>query len=109
MPKQARLGDQAHVPADAHGCLGCPHPCTGPARTGSTDVLVNNKPAVRVTDQGVHSGCCGPNKWTATKGSATVIINGLKAHRLSDQTTHCGGMGTTIEGSEDVIVGGASA
>ncbi len=106
MPPQARLGDQAKVPADGHGCPGCMHCCIGPSIKGSTDVLVNNKPAVRVTDNGVHSGCCGPNTWIATKGSGTVIINGLKAHRLNDETTHCGGMGTTIEGSDNVITGG---
>jgi len=107
MPPQARLGDNAKVPADAHGCPGCPHMCIGPARNGSTDVLVNNRPAVRVTDNGVHAGCCGPNTWVATKGSTTVIINGLKAHRKTDMTTHCGGIGKTIVGSDNVIVGGA--
>ena len=69
-------------------------------------MLVNGRPAVRVTDKGIHSACCGPNSWVATQGSATVIFNNLQAHRKTDKTTHCGGMGNTIQGSADVIVGG---
>lgn len=106
MPPQARLGDQAQVPADSHGCPGCAHCCIGPAIRGSDNVLVNGRPAVRVTDNGVHSPCCGANTWIATQGSGTVFFNGLKAHRLGDETTHCGGKGKTVEGSENVIVGG---
>lgn len=105
MPPQGRLGDQAKVPADSHGCPGCAHTCIGPAKTGSTDVLVNGRPALRVTDTGVHSACCGPNTWQASAGAPGVLINSLKAHRLNDMTVHCGGQGTLIEGSDDVIVG----
>lgn len=72
---------------------------------GSPDVDVNNKPALRVTDSGVHSTCCGSNTWIAMKGSSTVLINNLPAHRLFDQDKHCGGMGFMIEASSDVFVG----
>ena len=106
MPPQARLGDHAKVPADSHGCPGCAHTCVGPAITGSPNVLVNSRPAVRVTDKGIHSACCGPNSWVATQGSTSVIFNNLQAHRKTDKTTHCGGMGKTIQGSANVIVGG---
>lgn len=106
MPPQGRLGDKSHTPADAHGCPACPHPATGPAVQGSPDVLVNNRPAVRVGDKGIHAVCCGPNMWTATKGSSTVLINNMPAHRKGDMDTHCGGVGQLIEGSEDVLVGG---
>jgi uncharacterized Zn-binding protein involved in type VI secretion len=105
MPPQARLGDKSNVPADAHGCPACPHPCIGPAIQGSPDVKVNGRPAVRVGDKGVHAACCGPNMWTAAKGSATVMINNKPAHRLGDQDTHCGGTGQMIEGSPNVITG----
>jgi uncharacterized Zn-binding protein involved in type VI secretion len=77
----------------------------GPAVTGSPDVLVNFKPALRVTDLGVHAACCGPNMWQATKGSATVVINNLAAHRLGDTDQHCGGVGQLVDGSADVITG----
>jgi uncharacterized Zn-binding protein involved in type VI secretion len=69
-------------------------------------VSVNNKQALRVTDPGIHSSCCGPETWNAKTGSSTVSINNLAAHRVNDQTTHCGGAGHLIEGSPNVFVGG---
>jgi uncharacterized Zn-binding protein involved in type VI secretion len=105
MPPQGRLGDKSHAPADAHGCVACPHPVIGPAIQGSPDVLVNNQPALRVGDKGIHAPCCGANMWTAVKGSATVFINNMPAHRMGDDDQHCGGMGKLIEGSSDVFVG----
>lgn len=106
MPPQCKLGDKSMVPADAHGCPACPHPCIGPAIVGSPTVYVNNMPALRVSDKGMHAACCGPNMWTATKGSGTVYINNLAAHRLGDDDQHCGGKGQMIEGSANVITGG---
>lgn len=108
MPPQGRLGDKASVPADAHGCPACPHPGIGPAVCGSEDTLVNSLPALRVDDTGIHAACCNLNTWTAKQGSATVFINNKAAHRMGDQTKHCGGTGQLIEGSPNVIVGGAS-
>ena len=106
MPEQSRLGDTSNVPVDAHGCPGCPHNCTGPAILGSPDVFVNGRPAIRVSDMGVHAVCCGPNIWFAKSGSSSVFINNLKAHRKGDSDQHCGGMGTMKEGSGNVITGG---
>lgn len=106
MPPQSRLGDKSLNPADAHGCPACPHPVQGPAIMGSPNVMVNNKPALRVGDQGIHAACCGPNMWVASVGSSTVLINSMPAHRLGDQDQHCGGIGKMIEGSSNVIVGG---
>jgi uncharacterized Zn-binding protein involved in type VI secretion len=106
MPPQGRVGDNAFVPADAHGCPACPHPATGPATKGSPDVLVNGMPALRLGDSGMHVACCGPNKWNAAKGSGSVYINNLPAHRLGDTTAHCGGVGNLIVGSPNVLVGG---
>jgi len=106
MPPQGRLGDKSFVPADAHGCVACPHPCTGPAIMGSPNVNVNSLPALRVGDPGIHAACCGPNTWKASAGSGTVFINNKAAHRLGDADQHCGGQGKLIEGSNNVIVGG---
>ncbi len=106
MPPVGRVGDNAFVPADAHGCPACPHPATGPATAGSPDVLVNGMPVLRVGDSGVHAACCGPNKWSAAKGSGTVFINNKPAFRLGDTTSHCGGVGNLIVGSPTVIIGG---
>lgn len=98
--------DKSNVPACAHGCPACPHPCIGPAILGSPDVFVNKKPALRVDDVGIHAACCGPNMWKATKGSGTVFINNKAAHRQGDQDKHCGGTGQLVEGSPTVITGG---
>lgn len=106
MPPQGRVSDLSQVPADAHGCPACPHPCIGPAVKGSPNVKVNKLPALRVTDTGVHAACCGPNTWTAEAGSSTVFINNLKAHRQGDADKHCGGSGKLIMGSPNVITGG---
>lgn len=106
MPGAGRLGDKANIPADAHGCVACPHPATGPAVSGSPDVMINNRPAVRVGDSGVHAVCCAGNTWKAQMGSNTVFINGKAAHRQNDMTQHCGGVGRLIEGSADVDIGG---
>ena len=61
---------------------------------------------MRLGDAGVHTACCGPNKWNAVMGSATVMINKRPAVRKGDMTVHCGGVGQTVQGSPDVIVGG---
>ncbi|HEU0031282.1 MAG TPA: PAAR domain-containing protein [Kofleriaceae bacterium] len=106
MPGQGRLGDKSKVPVDVHGCPACPHSCQGPAILGSFDTLVNNRPALRVDDVGVHMACCALNMWTAMTGSATVFINNKKAHRKDDMDRHCGGIGNLVEGSDNVIVGG---
>jgi len=106
MPEQARVTDIAKIPADVHGCTVCPHPCQGPAREGSPDVNVNNLPAMRVGDPGIHAACCGTNTWNAQAGSSKVMINGKPAHRKTDATKHCGGVGQMSTGSSDVITGG---
>ena len=106
MPEQCRLKDKSEVPADSHNCCTCAHKCIGPAIKGSPNVYVNNRPAIRVGDNGVHSSCCGDNTWIAEVGSEVVMINGQKAHRKGDADRHCGGMGKMVEGSEDVITGG---
>ncbi len=106
MPPQSRVGDLAMVPADAHGCPACPHPCTGPGVVGSPNTLVNGSSALRITDPGVHAACCGPNMWVVAMGSTTVTINDIAAARLGDMTAHCGGVGALVMGSANVIVGG---
>lgn len=106
MPGQGRVGDRSTIPADAHGCLGCPHPSVGPAVSGSPDVRCNGRPALRVGDPGVHSACCSSNTWTAQTGSTTVFINNRAAHRNGDADKHCGGIGKLVEGSHNVDVGG---
>lgn len=104
MPGAARVGDKSQCPADSHGCPGCAHSVVGPAVSGSPDVLINGKPAVRVGDSGIHAACCGPNTWTASQGSPDVFVNGKPIHRLGDVDQHCGGIGRMIEASPDVLI-----
>jgi len=106
MPSQGRLGDNSQSMADSHGCLACPHFCTGPAIAGSPNVNVNGKPALRAGDPGIHRACCGPNLWWALGGSGNVSINNKPAHRQGDAVKHCGSQGRLIGGSPDVFVGG---
>ena len=106
MPPQARVGDFAFVPADAHGCPACPHPVTGPGINGSPNILVNGLMPLRIGDPGVHAACCGPNSWNVMTGSSSVFYNDIPAARINDSTAHCGGIGYLIVGSPNVIVGG---
>ncbi len=106
-PPQARLTDLSQIPADAHGCPACPHPCIGPAIGGSPTVFVNSLPALRVApDPGVHAACCDGNFWQTKDGSSTVFINGKKAVRQGDATKHCGGTGKIVTASPNVFTGG---
>lgn len=106
MAAQGRLGDRASMPAEKHNCPGCPHPATGPAVSGSGNVFVNSRPALRLDDCGCHAACCGTNTWNAHAGSGTVHINGKPAHRADDQVKSCCGFGKLVEGSDNVNVGG---
>lgn len=102
-----RLGDRAQS-VHAHGCPACPHDVTGPAITGSPNVFVNDRPALRVGDQGVAAACCGSNLWRAAEGTSSVHINDRQAHRKGDRTVHCEtAYGRLIDGSPDVRFGPA--
>jgi uncharacterized Zn-binding protein involved in type VI secretion len=108
MQNAGRLGDRSRVPQDSHGAPCCDHEAIGPAVTGSKNVLINNRPALRVNDRGKHSSCCGPNTWVAVRGAPAVLINDKPAHRKGDADKHCGGMGEMIEGSANVLIGNVS-
>ena len=105
MPPACRIGDKAHCPRDSHGNTCCAHSVIGPAVSGSPDIIINGRPALRVGDRGRHSSCCGPNTWQAAAGSASVLCNGLPLARLGDATRHCGGTGKMVEASPDVDIG----
>lgn len=98
-----RVGDRANCPNDSHGNSDCDHNATGPAVSGSPNVRINGRPALRIGDHGIHSKCCGPNTWENIEGSGRVFINNIPAVRLHDATRHCGGIGKMIEGSSDVF------
>ncbi len=103
-----RVGDRAQSQPHAHGCPACPHVGVGPAVTGSPNVFVNDRPALRVNDTGIAAACCGSNLWRAAEGTSLVLINGRQAHRKGDRTEHCGyAPGQLLEGSTDVLFGHA--
>lgn len=104
MPGSCRLGDKAQAEMDTHGAVCCPHPAvTGPAISGSSDVNINGKPALRIEDIGLHMSCCGSNVWKVMKASGQVFINGSQMVRKGDPTQHCGGNGKMIEASGNVV------
>ncbi len=102
----AHISSVAFCPSDAHfTCPGCPHPVKGPITSGSSKVLINNQPAARVGDVGVHAACCGPNTFTITSGDPQVLIEGRPAARIGDKTKHCGGMGYIVADGNRSVVG----
>lgn len=105
MRAAGRVGDQAKVELDMHGCSSCPHTAQGSATSGSPTVFINDRSALRVGDTGKHVSCCGANSWTAVVGAPAVYINGKAAHRFGDATKHCGGGGQLITGSGNVFFG----
>ena len=88
MPLACRMNDISMNPADAHGCLVCPHSVSGPAITGSSDTVIEGQPALRASgsDSGVHAACCGPNSWVTMQGSSSVFVNDIPVVRLGDTT-----------------------
>ena len=93
--KAARLGDIG----GGHGCF----PPT-PIIMGSLDVLINHRPAARLSDPVLLHACgnCPPHPRNISAGSGTVLINNKKAARASD-AINCGGSIST--GSGDVLIG----
>lgn len=75
-----------------------------PILTGSSNVIINNYGAARVTDQITRHLPGGPHELSyINSGSSTVEINGLPAARVDDTTT-CDG--NIVTGSMTVIIGG---
>lgn len=103
MPFAARMGD-----------LDAVH-CSVPIRaSGSPNVLINLRPAVRVavdfnTPHLLPCGCppcCCLHAAPVGTGAATVLINGLPATRVGDTVALCTFIAT---GSPNVLIGGGSA
>jgi uncharacterized Zn-binding protein involved in type VI secretion len=96
MPAQARVGDP-----------GVPHCSPYVIATGSTDVIVNGKPAATVgslsTPHLIPAGrFCVTHVAPVVFGSRSVIINGKPAARVGDPL---GGCTLIALGSFDVITG----
>lgn len=83
----ARLSDLNTCPKTGHG--------TNPATSGSSDVLINNLPTLRVGD----TTACGD---TVVEGIGSILVNGKPIAFLGSATAHGG---VIITGSGDVLVG----
>lgn len=70
----------------------------GPVITGAGTVLIEGKPAARVSDR---LRCHGPTDVIST-GSSTVIIEGRPAARVGDRTVH---RGVIVSGASSVLIG----
>lgn len=105
MKRAGRVADRSQAPHDMHGCPRCSHSVSGPATAGSVNVLINNRPALREGDTGVHDRCCDQNTWEVRQGALRVLINQRRAHRRGDATRHCGGDGRLVDGSPNVLIG----
>ena len=96
MPAAARLGD-----------LGVPHCSAYVIATGSTDVVINGRPAARVGDVStphlIPGGRrCGTHIAPIVTGSSSVIINARPAAFVGSKLAGCTAVAT---GSSDVIIG----
>ena len=96
MPAAARQGD-----------LGVPHCSPYVIATGSTDVVINGRPAARVGDVStphlIPGGRrCGTHLAPIVVGSPSVLINGRPAAFVGSYLAGCTFVAT---GSADVVVG----
>lgn len=101
MTGASRKGDMTLGPPSGHNWGPVP------SLDGSPDVIVNNKPVVRIGDPyAVHIYVPGlpvvPHDSVAAQGSQTVFVNGRALARIGDQTS-CSDI--IAQGSVDVIVG----
>ncbi len=110
MPSAARVTDIAVGALHCHSVhpwSPIPHPVQGPIMAGAGTVFINNLPAARMNDTGVHAACCGPNTFQIMQGSGTVTIENMSAARMGDTTLHCAmASGSIITGSPTVSIGG---
>lgn len=96
MPAAVRLGDVC----TGHGCWPA-----RPSVSGSPNVFINGKPAVRVDDAWAAHTCPAiPETHASTQatGSATVFVNGKPLARVGDSIA-CGS--TNAAGSPNVFAG----
>lgn len=76
-------------------------PLRGVALSGSTNVRVNDLPALRTGDVGVAFTPAGPRLWRAVRGASRTRVNGELLHRAGDLTLVEGAVGH-VRGREGV-------
>jgi len=94
----ARVTDMHTCPMVTPGTPPVPHVGGPILPTCSTNILIGNLPAARVTDKAL---CVGPTD-VIIKGSASVLFNNLPAARMGDTTVHGG---VIVSGMFTVLIG----
>ena len=93
-------------PAARLGDLGVPHCSPFVIKGGSSDVLINNRPAARFLDSSsthlVPARRCRPHTSKIMTGSSSVLVNNRPLARVGDSLFMCTKIAT---GSSDVFVG----
>lgn len=100
---QSRLTDIT-IGQGTHGLPCCPHMIIGIWMLTSPNDLCNNLGSVRLTDITIHS-CPHCGVGMSISSSVLKKINNLGSHRLNDVVTEFCGMGMTVSGSPNTIVG----
>ena len=100
--KTRRICDMHHYPPSGT----CPHAVRGELTNGSSNVIIEGIPAVRVGD---NEDCNCPHSGigAVSSGSGSVFINGRPAARVKDGTTcyFCFLEGSIVDGAQTVFVG----
>ena len=101
----ARVCDMVHIFVCQPGkCKRCTHGghFIGKITTGRQGI--NNRPAARLTDQGVHT-CPHGGTFTIIEGDPKVIIEGQPGSRFGDKVicNICGAPGMIMQGSNDTF------
>ena len=89
---------------DGHKC--CPHYRGGKCTSGSSNVYINGRSAVRNGDEG-DCRCPHGGHFSFKGGSRSVYINGKRAIRIGDSAgcESCDQAGEVTTGSKDVMIG----
>lgn len=104
----ARVSDPVFCEGDVHGIA--PFliilPVLGRITEGSFDTIINDRPAARVGDAGMHKACPGPNTFLLVGGASRTFINDRPAVRETDPSMHCGGLGENPGSSVGSVMDG---
>ena len=90
----ATVGASYRIPACSHGCMTCPHDCSGTLINGLPEVTADGVPVAIVGSRGTHAACCGPNKalvaegyrYRAPPGDLHDVIPALPMPKMSHST-----------------------
>ena len=101
MPNAATLGCKTICPMITPGIPPMPHSSGGTIISGAPNVLIEGKPAARMTDNVLCNGA-PPHPDTILKGSSTVLICNMPAAYISCNTASGG---IIINGASTVQIG----